>query len=139
MRFLNILCKDICKGLDLHNYFKMTQLISLWIQTDIHPFISFISMTACKLCLVLQMEPFPQSPAFEYSSILIQVPPKWLWARTCCFHNLATYCFKDNSCSEYIWNKYFSKIGTIISILQMNTGASTQSNLLKVTQHRQGV
>lgn len=61
MRFLNILCKYICKGLDLHNYFKMTQLISLWVQTDIRPFISFISMTACKLCLVLWMDPLPQS------------------------------------------------------------------------------
>lgn len=61
MRFLNILCKYICKGMDLHNYFKMTQLISLWVQTDIRPFISFISMTACKLCLVLWMDPLPQS------------------------------------------------------------------------------
>ena len=61
-------------------------------------------------------------PTFEYSSVWIQVPSKWPWARTCCFHNLSIYHLKNNNCGECWSSTYnFSKIGTIILILQMRT------------------
>lgn len=70
MRFLNILCKDICKGLDLHNYFKMTQLISLWIQTDITPSSALLAWQHVNSAWSYRWNPF-------HSPLPLNIPQFW--------------------------------------------------------------
>lgn len=88
LRLLNILCKYIRKELDLQNYFKVTQPIFLRVGTDIdpshklHPLHQHDGMGALPGPLAGTLS---WASAFEFSSISIQVPPKWPWARIRCF------------------------------------------------------
>ena len=79
----------------MQNCLKVIQPLSPWVQKDVdssHQLHQHDATGAPRHAT----SAWPH--AFEYSSVWMQVLPKWPWARTCCFHNLSSYHLKGNNC-----------------------------------------